>query len=94
MAVAPTILTPAPGDVLGTSVLVTGVSTCRPVMLMISPPGTDYVEVPVDPPPANTWSYIFNDVPPGNITIKVCCKRTPPPHGPCSEVSKLRVEET
>src|SRR5262245_10595722 len=87
--IPPTILSPQPGDTVGDTVIVTGVSTCRPLILTwTSATGSMTVEVPVADPPDNTWTYTITGVS-GDISIKVCCKRDPPPHEPCSEVTEL-----
>lgn len=86
--IPPTLLSPMPGDVVGSTVTVTGTSVCKPVMLTWTPPGTT-VEVPVDPAPDNTFSYTITGVT-GDISISVCCKKAMPPHGPCTNLTNVK----
>jgi hypothetical protein len=91
---SPVILSPQVGDTVGTAIIVTGTSPCSPVMLLVTPPGTTYVEVPVNPD--GTWSYTINGVT-GTVTITACCKSgtyPTPPHGPCSNVPGLAYSST
>lgn len=86
----PNLLSPMPGDVVGSTVVVTGTSTCKPVMLTWTPPGTT-VEVPVDPAPDNTFSYTITGVS-GDISLSVCCKKAMSPHGPCTNLPSVKYE--
>lgn len=86
----PVILSPQPGDVIGSSLTVSGTSGCV-VELMINPPGTTFVEI--TPDPDGTWTYTFNGVS-NDVTITACCKNTPPPHSPCANVTGFNFSPT
>lgn len=91
-AIPPTVLSPQPGDHVGSSVIVSGTSSCKPVMLTWTPPGTT-VEVPVGPAPDNAWTYTITGVT-GDITVDVCCKKASPPHGPCAGPTQVKYDST
>src|SRR5947209_20281407 len=57
----PTILTPRPGDPIGSDVTITGSTMCGEVVLWVDPPGK-YYPVNMEPAPSRPWSVNISGV--------------------------------
>jgi hypothetical protein len=90
--VAPVILSPQPGDTIGSTLTVSGTSSCSPVVVTLIPPGDSSAQeltIAAD----GSWTCTFNNVS-SNVTVQACCKNMTPPNGPCASVSNLTYSAT